>query len=114
MNPKAMAFTEPYGCDTEYWLDEHWQQISSDTDIFITHGPPYGIRDQNYKGESCGSKSLLIAVAKIKPKLHVFSHIHEQSGKEIDVTWKNGTKFINCSIMNEKYQPINKPVRVIL
>lgn len=110
INLKCKAFT----VDTEEELAQKWAMIPADTDILITHGPLYGIRDKNHNGELCGSKSLLTHVAQIKPRLHVFSHIHEEGGKETDITWKNGTKFVNCSIMNERYQPVNKPVKVIL
>lgn len=46
----------------------------------ITHGPPYGILDYGKDGKNVGSKCLLEIVKKIKPKYHVFGHIHEAKG----------------------------------
>ena len=58
-----------------------WSMIPENTDILITHGPPYGILDKNYNKMNCGCKPLLEKVMQIKPKLHVFGHIHEGSGQ---------------------------------
>jgi Icc-related predicted phosphoesterase len=129
MNPKCKAFT----CDTEEELAEKWALIPDNTDILITHGPPYGILDQakkfnypqtntrmdcflNGQFEHVGSKSLDKKIGKMKdfPGVHVFGHIHEAYGQE-EVTY-NGKlhKIINCSHVNEYYEPVNKPIRVIL
>ncbi|MFN0049320.1 MAG: metallophosphatase domain-containing protein [Cytophagales bacterium] len=52
-----------------------WQKIPSDTDILITHGPPFGILD---KGVGC--EELLAKVIKVKPRLHIFGHVHQGFG----------------------------------
>lgn len=109
MNPHCKAFT----CETEEELSEKWAMIPDDIDILITHSPPYGIRDKNIHGECCGSKTLLIECASIKPLIHCFGHLHESYG-DLWIPWKKGTKFINCSHVNERYQSVNKPVRIIL
>ncbi len=87
----------------------HWHQIPEDTDILITHGPPYGILDKNEDGEHCGCKELLKVVKRVRPKLHVFGHIHEGYGECI----RDGIKFVNCSIVDENYRPVNPPIRVL-
>lgn len=51
-----------------------------------------------------GCEELISIVKQIKPSYHIFGHIHESSGMEII----DGTTFINASICNLKYQPINK------
>jgi Icc-related predicted phosphoesterase len=113
MNPHCMAFT----CDTEEELAEKWAMIPDDVDILVTHGPPYGIYDivEEYmtgKEESVGSISLgHHVIDRIKPKIHIFGHIHEHGGKSIDMMI---TKFVNASHVNEYYEPVNKPIRVIL
>lgn len=115
INPKCTAFTEEFGCDTDDWLDEHWQKIPQDTDILVTHGPPYGMFDRTHDGIITGSRSLLIRIMEIKPKLHVFSHIHEEGGKKLLLKHQGpNTWVVNCSIMNEHYKPVHKPVRIIL
>lgn len=45
-------------------------------DLLLTHGPPFGILDTNRKGEHSGSKALLNLVERVKPKVHIFGHIH--------------------------------------
>jgi Icc-related predicted phosphoesterase len=45
---------------------------------------------------------------KIKPKLHIFGHIHGDAGiKEV-----NGTTFINASIVGEDYNIKNNPIEI--
>lgn len=119
MNPDCMAFTEPFGCDQEEWLAERWALIPDDTDILITHSPPFGILDRCYDGELAGSKPLRDNIFAISPIISIFGHIHENGGKQKNVLLGNDIdakfiQFINCSHVNEKYQAVNKPVRVIL
>lgn len=89
-------------------IKKHWDMIPSNTDILVTHGPPYGILDKNSDGEHCGCRDLLEAVQRVKPKLHIFGHIHEEYGI---FQVADGTKYINASYVNEYYSPVNKPVR---
>ena len=55
-------------------------------DVMVTHGPPGGILDLNWKprleipGEHCGCDHLRRAVERCKPRLHCFGHIHEAWG----------------------------------
>jgi Icc-related predicted phosphoesterase len=106
MNPHCKAFT----CDTEEQLDSKFSLIPDDIDILITHSPPYGIFDKCQNGH-VGSESLKKHMFRIKMKLIVFGHIHECGFSTIDL---GVTKAVNCSYVNEHYQPVNKPVRVIL
>ena len=99
-------------------IKEKWDLIPDDTDILITHGPAYGILDQvkessRKKGEDrfAGCKELRNAIFRVKPKLHVFGHIHEMGCKKVNLTT---TTFVNACIMDEKYRPIHSAVRVIL
>jgi Icc-related predicted phosphoesterase len=95
------AFNVPRGQS----IRKHWEKIPIDTDILITHGPPHGILDQVVTGRHIGCKDLIDIVSKIKPKFHLFGHIHESYG----VAKKSSTQFINASLMNETYQLVNKP-----
>lgn len=112
ININCCAFTIDYDYDTEKWLEEYWNKIPTDTDVLITHCPPYGILDKTRRNEHAGSKTLRDhVIGRIKPQLHVFGHIHECGGKLVDCVT---TKFINASIVNEDYEAVNKPVRIIL
>jgi Icc-related predicted phosphoesterase len=86
------------------WPDEikpHWDLIPEGIDVLITHGPPEGILDfTEYDRDHVGCPTLLEKVKQIKPKVHVFGHIHEARGKEeID-----GTVFINASMVTLRYE----------
>lgn len=113
MNPKCKAFT----VDTEEELFDKFELIPHHTEILITHSPPYGILDKVVEGYSVGSAALYNWLKYVeRPKLHVFGHIHESFGQvEIFPTYKDKMMIsVNASHVNERYEPVNKPIRVIL
>lgn len=59
---------------------------SNDIDVVMTHGPPFGVLDVTRTGEKVGCASLLNAVARARPKVHCFGHIHESAGAAL-VQW---------------------------
>ena len=124
-NPHCMAFT----VDDEQELKEKFELIPEDTDILITHSPPNGILDQvtdrdlfcpsfqvPLRKKRVGSTALchLLYKKKLKPKLHVFGHIHEGYGHIPKMLDMPGVQFVNASYLNEIYEPVNKPIRIIL
>lgn len=74
-------------------IRRHWNLIPAEVDVLITHGPPSGILDRTSSGLEVGCKDLLATYTKIRPKVHVFGHVHEGYG-EMDY---QGTHFINAS-----------------
>jgi predicted phosphohydrolase len=58
-------------------LRAKWNLIPADTDVLVTHGPPQGCLDMTRRGEPVGCADLAAAVRRLKPRLHVFGHIHE-------------------------------------
>jgi len=89
-------------------MDNHWKRIPDDTDILITHGPPYGILDSTNQGESVGCEALREHVRRVKPALHVFGHIHEGHGKER--LFGMPTLFVNASLLDERYVPSGESI----
>jgi hypothetical protein len=90
-------------------LMSKWEAIPSDTDILITHGPPSGILDTSgypHNEPLLGCSLLRERVDLIKPKIHVFGHIHGSAG----YLFHNGTHFFNASILNEEYRYTNIPI----
>ncbi|MEY4540708.1 MAG: hypothetical protein RLZZ306_2465 [Bacteroidota bacterium] len=85
--------------------------IPKDTDILITHCPPFGILDFNDRGKHQGCQDLLeIVQQKIKPRLHVFGHLHDAHG-QIQI---GETLFVNASTVNTiQYSQLMKIVRKI-
>jgi len=87
-------------------IKQYWDRISS-CEVLITHGPPWGILDTVKSLEPhLGCEELIKAVLRVKPRVHVFGHIHGGYGQR----QLNGVRFINASICNEAYHPINEPV----
>ena len=124
INPHCTAFT-----GTEAELEAKFALIPDDIDILITHGPPLGIFDTTDRGENVGSKSLLEKARSLKNlKLFVFGHLHEGYGMITPSSLNGGAKvqpnksitcasfpyIVNCSHVNEHYEPVNKPVRIVL
>lgn len=110
-------------------IDVHWDIIPDDVDVLITHGPPHNIldgvpryertqigSDKHYQPiyskkfletEHVGCPTLLKRIQELKQlKVHIFGHIHEGYGTWVD----NGIHFINASIMDANYSPVNKPI----
>lgn len=82
-----------------------WAQIPDDTDVLVTHCPPHGILDFCEDGHT-GCEALWWEVMeRVKPQIHAFGHIHEGHGK-VDF---GHTLFLNASICDGGYNPINRP-----
>ena len=97
------AFNLPRGGSA---IKATWDLIPYNTDVLITHGPPYGFGDMTPRGEPVGCEDLLARVLVIKPKVHIFGHIHAGYG----ISSNEDTAFINASICNENYKPVNAPI----
>lgn len=118
-NPHCMAFSFKNELD----LEKKWDLIPEDTNILITHSPPYGILDtvnNRWKtGERVGSHSLKSRIQQMHHlKLHVFGHIHSGYGQTNSFIKNHGCDHtytsINAAHMNEDYDPVNKPIRIVL
>ncbi len=96
------AFNRQRGAD----IKKHWDLIPLSTDILITHGPAKGILDKTIHNVETGCEDLLNKIQEIRPKYFIFGHIHEGYG----MVEKNGTTFINASVLDVQYQLKNEPV----
>jgi Icc-related predicted phosphoesterase len=92
-------------------LGDKWAMIPEDTDVLITHGPPMGILDKCDHGKRVGCEELFNEVThRVKPKIHVFGHIHEEYGTHKT----DDTLFVNASTCTVMYEPTNPPIVVDL
>ena len=88
----------------------HGFSIERGVDIVVTHGPPKGIMDYTYGRERAGCSDLFAAVARVRPLIHCFGHIHEGWGAKL-VSWRQDcgqqpTYF--TAIDNGKSTPLEK------
>ncbi|MEO0474150.1 MAG: metallophosphatase domain-containing protein, partial [Bacteroidota bacterium] len=69
--------------------------IPVDTDILLTHIPPWKILDQSPEGEHKGAVQLSLRVKEVAPEMHLFGHIHFNHGQQkIDgIQYANGSQY---------------------
>ncbi len=118
MNPTCKAFT----LDTEKELAEKWALIPEGIDILITHSPPLGVMDQVKQNTKWGTRRMHVGSAGLAarvslmqnlPKLWVWGHVHEGYGTANSFKGRP-CKMVNASHVNERYEPVNEPVRIEL
>lgn len=91
-------------------LRAKWERIPAAIDVLVTHGPPHGTLDRTWGGQHVGCEELAAAVARVRPRLHVFGHIHESHGRHES----GGTTYVNASTCDARDKPVNPPVVVDL
>lgn len=80
----------------------YWDKIPNGIDVLVTHGPPKGTLDSSEEwGPGLGCEELAKRVSEVKPKVHIFGHIHYSHG--VDGISRN------VSICDENYRPFNEP-----
>lgn len=102
-------------------LLEKWNEIPGDIDILLTHCPPCGFGDTAHDSypykmkkmlglmeeDHTGCVDLLNTVQRrVKPRYHVYGHIHEGYGIKTDGT----TTYVNASTCTKSYEPTNPPI----
>ena len=103
-------------------IRKKWNLIPMTTDLLITHGPPFRILDEvrprvggwtlepQASTGPLGCEELAIRLRAVRPRLHVFGHIHDGYG----VQEKDGTLYVNASICDEDYKPVNRAIVIDL
>ena len=85
------------------------EKIPGNIDILVSHGPPYGILDKIHDNTNVGCKILRDYVFnKIKPRYHIFGHIHESSGVVKEKVFDKEIMFVNSAVCDLKYKPTNE------
>jgi predicted phosphohydrolase len=83
------AFNLPRGPE----LAAAWAKIPHGIDVLITHGPPAGFGDRTTLTSRAGCADLRARVEEVRPRLHLFGHIHQDGG-----AWHEGeTMFANIT-----------------
>jgi Icc-related predicted phosphoesterase len=93
-------------CAAEERLQIH-AEIPDNTDVLISHGPPLGVLDRS-PGSSfhAGDQELLDAVTRVKPRLHVFGHIHGAHG----LLRTQETLFANAAVLGPSGHIDKQPI----
>lgn len=85
-------------------LREVWSKVPQNADVLVTHGPPRGRGDMTLHSGQFGCLDLLHEIQhRIKPRLHIFGHIHEGYG----CSWDGQTMYVNASNLDMSYEAIN-------
>jgi Icc-related predicted phosphoesterase len=86
-----------------------WARIPAGTDVLVTHGPPRGTLDRVARGgERVGCAELAAALRRVRPRLHVFGHIHEAYGHARE----GDTLLVNACTCDLGYAPVQPAVVV--
>ena len=85
-----------------------WERAPQDTDILVTHGPPYGVGDKTLDGDHAGCKYQRQWIEEHQPRLVVCGHIHEGHG----IYSIGRTVVINAAICTRQYKPTNRPIHI--
>ena len=90
-------------------IKQHWDKIPMNTDILITHGPSFGNLDKVIgRNDNLGCEELAKKIVELKPKIHVFGHIHSGYGYKFN----GDTHYFNASVLNERYKYEYKPMTI--
>ena len=94
-------------------IEEIYSTIPIGIDVLVSHQPPYGYCDGaidwgSTRRTPSGSKELLQAIDRVKPRVVICGHIHEGHGG----AEHHGTRIFNVSVIDEGYRMVN-PVTII-
>ncbi len=92
-----------------------WSRVPPETQLLVTHSPPFGTLDVTLPDDERAGDPYLAARLAALPglRLHVFGHLHESYGR-VDRRAPDGgpVSFVNASINTRKYKPTNPPIIV--
>ena len=106
-SPITMHADAAFGCSDRVERARIYSRIPPDTDIVVSHGPPYGILDRGPGDpEPSGDPELREAIIRVKPLLHVYGHAHAGYG----VRQTKHTTFVNASLFGLDGSLSNRPI----
>ncbi|ROV93128.1 hypothetical protein VSDG_07340 [Cytospora chrysosperma] len=101
-HPDGPTETEPGTASGILTAESLWSEIPLDTDIVVTHTPPYTHCDESTsKRRAFGCEDLRRALWRVRPKLAVCGHVHEGRGAETvrwDVLGASGAPYTELGV----------------
>jgi Icc-related predicted phosphoesterase len=95
-SPVTPLFGGAFGMNSPEDRRRLYAQIPKDTDVVVTHGPPYRILDASPEyGVHSGCRELFDVVMRVQPRLHVFGHVHGGFG----IFQTEHTTFVNAALL---------------
>lgn len=100
-------------------LNDKYEAVPEDTNVVISHGPPFGCADVcgvkmtrsgHIVPEHVGSKEANRMMARVQPDHYICGHIHEGYGHY----WWFEREVWNVATMDVGYDPVNAPVIIEL
>ena len=87
-----------------------YASIPEGIDVLVSHQPPYGYCDavpdfRTGRPSPQGSRELLTAIDRVKPKVVICGHIHEGHG----LADRDGVPIFNVSVVDEHYRLVHAP-----
>ncbi len=95
------AFSRERGAE----IKKHWNLIPKNTNILITHTPPYGILDEIRSGIKLGCEELSENLNFVQLTHHFFGHIHHAAGS----ISRGGIQYYNLSLLDERFRIMHSP-----
>jgi Icc-related predicted phosphoesterase len=110
-SPVTPLYGGAFGLSSANDRRQLYAQIEPDIDILITHGPPFGILDRSPASDiHSGCQELLQAVRRVRPKLHVFGHVHGTPG----LVQTDRTTFANVAVLGLDGAPAVAPMLMLM
>lgn len=98
--------------EMDSYLSELYESIPENLDLLLSHDAPFGatdvlLQEGYYTGKHIGNKPLAFEILKKAPKIVLHGHLHSTSREFEEFGY---SKIANCSIKDERYNPVYEPL----